>query len=82
MALKVKAKEKLLKFSKQSEGTWRYVMVPDLYSSLAQDKVIRCIANHIGIKTNSQRVCQLIQSAAYNKLKFFFRELFLNPYTK
>ena len=30
MALKVKAKEKLLKFSKQSEGSWRYVMVPDL----------------------------------------------------
>ena len=24
MALKVKAKEKLLKFSKQSEGSWRY----------------------------------------------------------
>ena len=35
MALKVKAKEKLLKFSKTDEGTYRYVMQPELYSALS-----------------------------------------------
>ena len=43
MALKIKAKEKKLKFSKNENdpGFWRYVMVPDLYSTLGQDKVIK-----------------------------------------
>ncbi len=43
MALKVKAVERLLKFTKDENdpGVYRYVMKPDLYSTLDQDKVIR-----------------------------------------
>ena len=41
MALKVKAVERLVKFNKEDEGTWRYVMSPDLYIALNQSKVIR-----------------------------------------
>ena len=46
MALKVKAKEKLLKFSKEDEGFYRWVMLPELYSALTQEKVIREAALH------------------------------------
>ena len=35
MALKVKAKEKKMKFFKDGPEVYRYVMVPDLYSTLA-----------------------------------------------
>ncbi len=41
MAIKVKAVERLIKFNKNNAGTYRYVMAPEMYSSLAQDKVIR-----------------------------------------
>ncbi len=41
MALKVKAVERLIKFNKNDEGTYRYVMSLDLYTSLSQDKVIK-----------------------------------------
>ena len=41
MALKVKAVERLLKFDKESAGKYRYVMKPELYTSLDQKKVIR-----------------------------------------
>ena len=43
MALKVKAVERLLKFSKNENdpGLYRYVMKPELYSSLSQAKVIK-----------------------------------------
>ena len=41
MTLKVKAIEKKLKFSKESEGIWRYVMQPELYTQLTQAKVIK-----------------------------------------
>ena len=41
MALKVKAVERLLKFDKEKEGKYRYVLSPDLYSSLDQEKVIK-----------------------------------------
>ncbi len=41
MTLKVKAVERLVKFSKTDPGTYRYVMTPEMYSSLSQDKVIR-----------------------------------------
>ena len=34
MALKVKAVEKLIKFDKDSAGTYRYVMSPELYPYL------------------------------------------------
>ncbi len=41
MALRVKAVERLLKFDKDSAGEYRYVMKPELYTSLDQKKVIR-----------------------------------------
>ena len=41
MALRVKAVERLLKFDKESAGKYRYVMKPELYTSLDQKKVIR-----------------------------------------
>ena len=40
MALKVKAKERLQKVGKYA-GTYRYVMLPELYSALSKDKVIK-----------------------------------------
>jgi hypothetical protein len=44
MALKVKAVERLLKFDKESAGKYRYVMKPEIYSSLTQAKVITAAA--------------------------------------
>ena len=41
MALKVKAVERLLKFDKNDPGSYRYVLKPELYTSLDQKKVIR-----------------------------------------
>ena len=41
MALKVKAVEKLIKFSKKDPGVYRYVMSPELYIALSQEKVIK-----------------------------------------
>ena len=39
MALKVKAVERLLKFDKNDPGSYRYVLKPELYTSLDQKKV-------------------------------------------
>ena len=44
MALKVKAVERLVKFKKDDAGVWRYVMAPDLYIALSQEKVIKAWA--------------------------------------
>ena len=43
MALKVKAVERLLKFSNNENdpGVYHYVLKPDLYTSLSQAKVIK-----------------------------------------
>ena len=41
MALKAKAVEKKIKFSKEDPGVYRYVMQPDLYIALSQAKVIK-----------------------------------------
>ena len=41
MAMKVKAVERLVKFNKNDAGTYRYVMQPDLYIPLSQEKVIK-----------------------------------------
>ena len=49
MALKVKAVERLLKFDKESAGKYRYVMMPELYNTLNQDKVIKEAALRSGI---------------------------------
>ena len=59
MALKVKAKEKKLKFSKNENdpGIWRYVMVPDLYSTLGQDKVIKEAAIRSGVSEGVMQAC-------------------------
>ena len=59
MALKVKAKEKKLKFSKDENdpGIWRYVMVPDLYSTLDQDKVIKEAAIRSGVTEGVMQAC-------------------------
>ena len=57
MALKVKAKEKLLKFSKTDEGVWRYVMQPELYSALTQEKVIREAALRSGVSEGVMHAC-------------------------
>jgi len=41
MALKVKAVERLLKFDKNDPGSYRYVLKPELYTSLDQKEVKR-----------------------------------------
>ena len=57
MALKVKAREKQLKFSKDDEGVWRYVMQPELYSALTQEKVIREAALRSGVSEGVMHAC-------------------------
>ncbi|MBQ2180455.1 MAG: hypothetical protein II450_08680 [Prevotella sp.] len=49
MALKVKAVERLLKFDKNDPGSYRYVLKPELYTSLDQKKVIREAALRSGV---------------------------------
>ena len=57
MALKVNAKEKKLKFSKDGPEVYRYVMVPDLYSTLDQDKVIKEAAIRSGVSEGVMSAC-------------------------
>ena len=57
MALKIKAKEKKLKFSKDGPEVYRYVMVPDLYSTLDQDKVIKEAAIRSGVSEGVMQAC-------------------------
>ena len=57
MALKVKAVERLLKFDKEKEGKYRYVLNPDLYSSLDQDKVIKEAASRSGVMEGVMQAC-------------------------
>ena len=57
MALKVKAVERNLKFSKDDPGIWRYVMQPELYSSLAEGKVIREAALRSGVSEGVMKAC-------------------------
>ena len=57
MALKVKAVERLVKFNKEDEGTWRYVMSPDLYIALNQSKVIREAALRSGVSQGVMKAC-------------------------
>ena len=58
MALKVKAKEKKMKFFKDGPEVYRYVMVPDLYSTLDQDKVIKEAAIRSGVSEGVMQACQ------------------------
>lgn len=57
MALKVKAVERLIKFDKNSAGEYRYVMQPELYTSLAQDKVIKEAALRSGVSRGVMQAC-------------------------
>ena len=52
MALKVKANEKLQKIGTFA-GTYRYVMMPELYNTLSADKVIKEAALRSGIAKGS-----------------------------
>lgn len=56
MALKVKAKESLIKIGKYAD-TYRYVMVPELYMALSQDKVIKEAALRSGISRGVMQAC-------------------------
>ena len=57
MALKVKAVEKLVKFSKTDAGVWRWVMQPELYLALAQEKVIKEAALRSGVSRGVMQAC-------------------------
>jgi predicted histone-like DNA-binding protein len=56
MALKIKARERLFKVGKFA-GTYRYVMQPDLYSALTQEKVIREAALRSGVSEGVMHAC-------------------------
>ena len=70
MALKVKAKEKLQKIGSFA-GQYRYVMMPELYTALNQDKVIREAALRSGV---SQGVMQACWDAAGEVIKAWATE--------
>jgi predicted histone-like DNA-binding protein len=57
MALKVKAVEKKIKFNKQDEGVYRYVMQPELYIPLTQEKVIKEAALRSGVSKGVMQAC-------------------------
>ena len=59
MALKVKAIEKNIKFTKNPNdpGVWRYVMQPELYIALSQEKVIREAALRSGVSQGVMKAC-------------------------
>lgn len=56
MSLKVKANEKLQKIGKYAD-TYRYVMQPELYTALSQDKVIREAALRSGVNQGVMKAC-------------------------
>jgi predicted histone-like DNA-binding protein len=73
MAMKVKAVERLLKFTKDENdpGVYRYVMKPEMYSSLSQSKVIKEAALRSGV---SQGVMQACWDAAGEVIKAWATE--------
>ena len=56
MALKVKAKEQLQNIGKYA-GKYRYVMMPELYTALTQDKVIKEAALRSGVSKGVMQAC-------------------------
>ena len=56
MALKVKAKEQLIKVGKYAD-TYRFVLSPELYIALAQNKVISEAALRSGISKGVMQAC-------------------------
>ena len=59
MALRVKAVERLLKFTNKPDdpGVYRYVMKPEMYSSLTQAKVIKEAALRSGVSQGVMKAC-------------------------
>ena len=59
MALKIKAVERLLKFTKNENdpGVYRYVMKPELYIALTQAKVIKEAALRSGVSQGVMKAC-------------------------
>ena len=59
MALRVKAVERLLKFTNDPKdpGVYRYVMKPEMYSSLTQAKVIKEAAMRSGVSQGVMKAC-------------------------
>ena len=70
MALKVKAQEKLQKIGTYA-GKYRYVMMPELYTALTQDKVIKEAALRSG---DSKGVMQACWDAAGEVIKAWATE--------
>ena len=70
MSLKVKAKEKLQKIGKYADS-YRYVMMPEIYSLLTQEKVIKEAALRSGV---SQGVMQACWDAAGEVIKAWATE--------
>ena len=56
MALKVKATEQLIKIGTYA-GTYRYVMLPELYTALTQDKGIKEAALRSGVSKGVMQAC-------------------------
>ena len=56
MALKVKATEQFQNIGKFA-GTYRYVMMPELYTALSQDKVIKEAALRSGVSRGVMQAC-------------------------
>ena len=56
MALKVKAREKMQKVGTFA-GKYRYVMMPELYTALNQEKVIREAALRSGVNQGVMKAC-------------------------
>ena len=56
MALKVKAQEKMQKIGTYA-GKYRYVMMPEIYTSLSQEKVIKEAAMRSGVSKGIMQAC-------------------------
>ncbi|MBR4842345.1 MAG: DNA-binding protein [Bacteroidaceae bacterium] len=56
MALKVKAKEQLFKIGNYA-GNYRFVMIPELYIPLSQEKVIKEAALRSGVSRGVMQAC-------------------------
>ncbi len=66
MALRVKAVERLLKFTNDPKdpGVYRYVMKPEMYSSLTQAKVIKEAALRSGVSQGVDAAGEVIKAWA------------------
>ena len=77
MALKVKAVERLVRFNKNDAGKYLYVMQPELYIPLAQQKVIKEAALRSGVSQGVMQACwdaagEVIKTVLIRHVRFFF----------